>query len=130
MLDWGPYYLKREAKHATIMGGGWSTLLVEFSGALGMLSMGWISDRFSAGPPRRGKLSVHDSAARRIFRAHPHARRDVWLDLVLFAVIGFLAYVPVMMLGVMSLDLTSKKAASNRRRLRGHVWLRRASRRR
>jgi OPA family glycerol-3-phosphate transporter-like MFS transporter len=32
------------------------------------------------------------------------------LDLALFAIIGFLVYVPVMMLGVMSLDLTSKKA--------------------
>src|SRR5206468_4921401 len=31
------------------------------------------------------------------------------LDLVLFGLIGFLVYVPVMFSGVMSLDLTSKK---------------------
>jgi OPA family glycerol-3-phosphate transporter-like MFS transporter len=34
----------------------------------------------------------------------------LWLDMVLFAVIGFFVYVPVMFSGVMSLDLTSKKA--------------------
>jgi OPA family glycerol-3-phosphate transporter-like MFS transporter len=34
----------------------------------------------------------------------------LWVDMVLFGVIGFLVYVPVMFSGVMSLDLTSKKA--------------------
>jgi len=34
----------------------------------------------------------------------------LWLDMALFAVIGFFVYVPVMFSGVMSLDLTSKKA--------------------
>jgi len=32
------------------------------------------------------------------------------LDMCLLALVGFLVYVPVMFLGVMSLDLTSKKA--------------------
>src|SRR6185369_16540949 len=36
--------------------------------------------------------------------------RLLWVDMVLFAVIGFFVYVPVMFSGVMSLDLTSKKA--------------------
>lgn len=108
MLDWGPYYLK-EAKHATIMGGGWSTLLVEFSGALGMLSMGWISDRFQG---RRGAVSFlcMIPLLGAFFALIRTPAGMLWLDLVLFAVIGFLVYVPVMMLGVMSLDLTSKKA--------------------
>ncbi|MEO7299857.1 MAG: MFS transporter, partial [Verrucomicrobiota bacterium] len=34
----------------------------------------------------------------------------LWIDMVLFGIIGFCVYVPVMFSGVMSLDLTSKKA--------------------
>jgi OPA family glycerol-3-phosphate transporter-like MFS transporter len=34
----------------------------------------------------------------------------LWLDLTLFAFIGFFVYTPVMFSGVMSLDLTTKKA--------------------
>jgi len=36
----------------------------------------------------------------------------LWLNLVLFGVIGFFVYVPVMFSGVVALDLTSKKAAA------------------
>jgi OPA family glycerol-3-phosphate transporter-like MFS transporter len=108
MVDWGPTYLK-EAKGADILAGGFSTTLIEFSGAAGMLSMGWISDRFEG---RRGAVSFLCmipllGAFAGVIMAPP---KMLWLDLALFAVIGFLVYVPVMMLGVMSLDLTSKKA--------------------
>lgn len=34
----------------------------------------------------------------------------LWLDMALFAVIGFFVYPPVMLLGVAGLDFTSKKA--------------------
>jgi len=34
----------------------------------------------------------------------------LWIDLLLFALIGYFIYVPVMFSGVMSLDLTNKKA--------------------
>jgi hypothetical protein len=34
----------------------------------------------------------------------------LWINMVIFAIIGFLVYVPVMFSGVMSLDLTTKKA--------------------
>jgi MFS transporter, OPA family, glycerol-3-phosphate transporter len=108
MVDWGPTYLK-EAKGADILSGGFSTSLVEYSGAAGMLLMGWLSDRFQG---RRGAVSFLCmipllGAFAGVIMAPP---KMLWLDLVLFAIIGFLVYVPVMMLGVMSLDLTSKKA--------------------
>jgi OPA family glycerol-3-phosphate transporter-like MFS transporter len=35
---------------------------------------------------------------------------DLWLDYTLLGVVGFFVYPPVMMLGVMALDLTNKKA--------------------
>ena len=108
MLDWGPTYLK-EVKGASISNGGFSTMIIEFAGAAGMLSMGWLSDRVGG---RRGMVSalamVPLLAAFGGIILTPKGM--LWLDMTWFGVIGFFVYVPVMMLGVMSLDLTSKKA--------------------
>ncbi len=35
---------------------------------------------------------------------------NLWIDLTMFAIVGFFIYPPVMLLGVAGLDLTSKKA--------------------
>jgi len=108
MVDWGPTYLK-EIKGASIGEGGFSTLVIEFAGAAGMLTMGWLSDRLEG---RRGMISalamIPLLAAFSGILITP--RGMLWLDMALFAVIGFCVYTPVMFLGVMSLDLTSKKA--------------------
>lgn len=54
MVDWGPTYLK-EVKGASLTEGGFSTLVIEFAGAAGMLSMGWVSDKLGG---RRARVSV------------------------------------------------------------------------
>jgi OPA family glycerol-3-phosphate transporter-like MFS transporter len=108
MVDWGPTYLK-EVKGASLTEGGFSTTVIEFAGAAGMLTMGWVSDKLGG---RRARVSVMAmiplSLAFVGILLAPAGM--LWLDMVLFAVIGFLVYVPVMFSGVMSLDLTSKKA--------------------
>ncbi len=108
MVDWGPTYLK-EMKGASLKEGGFSTLVIEFAGALGMLTMGWLSDRAGG---RRGMVSTLCmipllGAFAGIILTPPGM---LWLDMCFFGLIGFLVYVPVMFLGVMSLDLTTKKA--------------------
>jgi len=108
MLDWGPTYLK-EAKGADIMAGGISTLVIEFSGALGMLTMGWLSDKLGG---YRARVSVVAMLPLPFaFYSLRYIPPEMyWLEMSVFALIGFLVYVPVMFSGVMSLDLTSKKA--------------------
>lgn len=54
MVDWGPTYLK-ETKGASLTAGGFSTLVIEFAGIAGMLSMGWLSDKLGG---RRARVSV------------------------------------------------------------------------
>jgi OPA family glycerol-3-phosphate transporter-like MFS transporter len=54
MVDWGPTYLK-ETKGASLTAGGLSTLVIEFAGIAGMLSMGWLSDKLGG---RRARVSV------------------------------------------------------------------------
>lgn len=108
LVDWGPTYLK-EVKGASITQGGLSTTVLEFAGAAGMLLMGWFSDKIGG---YRGRVSVMAMipliAAVAAIRYTP--ANMLWLDLVLFGVIGFTVYTPVMFSGVMSLDLTTKKA--------------------
>ena len=54
MVDWGPTYLK-EIKGASLAEGGLSTLVIEFAGAAGMLTMGWVSDKLGG---RRARVSA------------------------------------------------------------------------
>jgi OPA family glycerol-3-phosphate transporter-like MFS transporter len=74
-----------------------------------MLSMGWLSDKLGG---RRAAVSVMAMIPLTLaFVGIIIVPAEMlWLDMVLFAVIGFFVYVPVMFSGVMSLDLTSKKA--------------------
>jgi OPA family glycerol-3-phosphate transporter-like MFS transporter len=108
MLDWGPTYLK-EVKQASLAEGGYSTAVFEFAGIFSTLLMGWVSDRVGG---RRGMVSLLCMLP--VFAAFAGVLVTppgmLWLDLVLFAVIGFFVYPPVMLLGVTGLDFTSKKA--------------------
>lgn len=96
-------------KHASLEQGGYSTAAFEFAGIFSTLLMGWLSDRVGG---RRGMVSllcmIPVFCAFAAILATPPGL--LWLDLSLFAVVGFFVYPPVMLLGVAGLDLTSKKA--------------------
>jgi OPA family glycerol-3-phosphate transporter-like MFS transporter len=108
MLDWGPTYLK-EVKHASLEQGGVSTAALEFSAIFSSILVGWLSDKLGG---RRGMMSTLCMIP--VFLAYigiiysPDNR--LWLDLVLFGVIGFFVYPTILLLVVGALDFTSKKA--------------------
>ena len=108
MLDWGPTYLK-EVKHASLEQGGFSTAIYELGGMFSTVLMGWLSDKAGG---RRGMISVICMVP--VFLAFGgilYAPQGMlWIDLTLFGIIGFFIYPPVMLLPVMGLDFTSKKA--------------------
>lgn len=110
IIDWGPTYL-REAKGASLTEGGISLAINEAAGIFGMLVMGWLSDRVGG---RRGMVSalsmlplVFGMLALIMAPSHP-----LWLEFIIFAVLGFFSYGPLMLMGVMSIDFTSKKAVA------------------
>jgi len=108
MLDWGPTYLK-EVKGANISEGGLSTMALEFAGIPSTLLMGWISDKLGG---RRGLVSLlcMIPVALAFWGILITPKGMMWLDMTLFAIVGFFVYPPVMLLGVTGLDFTSKKA--------------------
>ena len=106
MVDWGPTYLK-EVKGASLVGGGFSTVVIELSGAVGMILMGLVSDKIGG---RRARLSALAMLPLPLaFLALMHSN-SLPLTYLLFGVIGFFVYTPVTFSGVVALDLTSKKA--------------------
>lgn len=108
MLDWGPTYI-REEKGATIGQGGFSTLVIEFAGVFGMLSMGWLSDKIGGWRARVSVIAMIPVPIAFISLKYVPIEY-LWIDFILLGIIGFLVYVPVMFSGVMSLDFTNKKA--------------------
>lgn len=108
LISWGPTYLKA-TKGADLTSGGMSTFLFEFAGIFSTILMGWISDKVSG---RRGMVSLLCllPISVSLFGIYSTPDGYLWLDLILFSVIGFFIYPPIMMLGVAGLDFTSKKA--------------------
>jgi OPA family glycerol-3-phosphate transporter-like MFS transporter len=110
ILDWGPTYL-REAKGASLANGGLSIAINEVAGIFGMLVMGWLSDRVGG---RRGMVSALSMLPlifgfEALLMVPPNT---LWLDFIVFAILGFFSYGPLMLMGVMSIDFTSKKAVA------------------
>jgi OPA family glycerol-3-phosphate transporter-like MFS transporter len=108
MLDWGPTYLK-EVKHASLGEGGTGTFILESSAMLSTVLVGWLSDKLGG---RRGMICLLCMIP--VFLAFIgiiySPDNKLWLDLTLFGIIGFFVYPAVMLLGICSLDATSKKA--------------------
>jgi OPA family glycerol-3-phosphate transporter-like MFS transporter len=108
MLDWGPTYLK-EIKHASLGEGGIGTAILESSAMLSTVLVGWLSDKLGG---RRGMICLLCMIP--VFLAFIgilySPDNKLWLDMALFGIIGFFVYPAVMLLGICSLDATSKKA--------------------
>ncbi len=108
MLDWGPTFLK-EVKHASLGQGGIGTFTLEFSAMISTFLAGWLSDKIGG---RRGMICVlcMIPALLAFVGILLSPNTELWLDLTLFGVIGFFVYPAQMLLGIMALDVTSKKA--------------------
>jgi MFS transporter, OPA family, glycerol-3-phosphate transporter len=108
MLDWGPTYL-REMKGATVEQGGWAVAMIEFGGIPSTILVGWFSDRLGG---RRGMVSllcmIPTVFAFLGILYNPPGH--IGIDLALLVTIGFCVYPPVMLLGVMGLDIGGKLA--------------------
>ncbi|WP_445435868.1 glycerol-3-phosphate transporter [Candidatus Borreliella tachyglossi] len=110
ILDWAPTYLS-QVKHFSIKDSGWAYSLYEFSAIPGTILCGWISDKVFKG--RRTETGILFMAATLItviiYWQLPE--NTPTLTTLLLAIIGFLIYGPVMLIGLHALDLAPKKAA-------------------
>jgi OPA family glycerol-3-phosphate transporter-like MFS transporter/OPA family sugar phosphate sensor protein UhpC-like MFS transporter len=110
-LNWGPTYLEKwkhvpQFTSAALHSGN------EFSGMIGALLAGYLADRYFRG--RAGRVCVIAmvlmAAVVYLFWMTPPSR--TWLLAPLYLAMGFLVYVPQMLIAAMAMNLATKRAAA------------------
>jgi OPA family glycerol-3-phosphate transporter-like MFS transporter len=107
---WIPTYLET-AKGFSFRQSSLAWSLYEYAAIPGTIACGWISDRWFKG--RRAPATILFMAltlvAVIVYWLNLHG--PLWIDYAALIAIGFLVYGPIMIIGLQSLDLVSKKAA-------------------
>jgi OPA family glycerol-3-phosphate transporter-like MFS transporter/OPA family sugar phosphate sensor protein UhpC-like MFS transporter len=111
LLDWMPTFLT-EARGIHLIGATWMTAAFEFSGALGMLCGGWLTDRVLSGRAARACVfyMLMCSIALLLFWQIPN---QSWItSTVLLCAAGFFIYGPQSLIGTAVAKLATKRAAA------------------
>jgi OPA family glycerol-3-phosphate transporter-like MFS transporter/OPA family sugar phosphate sensor protein UhpC-like MFS transporter len=110
-LSWGPTFLQ-EAKGVSVVASGWLGFGSEMGGMLGALVAGIVADRIFRG--RAGRVCCIAMALMAgviwLFWSAPKGH-TVYAG-SLFVVMGFLLYVPQMLIAAMAMNLGTKRAAA------------------
>lgn len=110
-LDWGPTILS-QVKAYELTHAGWLTAGYEIAGLVGSMMAGIITDRFFR--TRRAPICVAYmlGTAVSIFALWKMSHGSLVADAVLLACVGFMIYGPQFLVGVMTADIVTKKAAA------------------
>lgn len=110
-LSWGPTFLQ-ENKGMSSVASGWLLFGSEMSGMIGALAAGFIADRIFRG--RAGRVCVIAMLSMvGVIYAFWHAPRNApALAGILFLAMGFLIYVPQMLIAAMAMNLGTKRASA------------------
>lgn len=108
MLNWGPTYV-REMKGATLQGGSFVAMAIEYGGIPSTILFGWFSDLIGG---RRGMVAVLCLVPiLAAFTTIPFIPPEyLWLDMIMLAAIGFFIYPVINFIVIIALDLRGKKA--------------------
>ncbi|QFP48430.2 glycerol-3-phosphate transporter [Borrelia miyamotoi] len=110
ILDWAPSYLS-QVKQFSIKDSGWAYSLYEFSAIPGTIICGWMSDKIFKGRRSETGIIFITATLITILIYWQLPENNPTLITILLAIIGFLIYGPVMLIGLHALDLAPKKAA-------------------
>lgn len=111
ILDWGPTLLK-EWKGVSISHAGWMVAGFEFAGIAGMLTAGWVTDRFFGG--RGPRVCVICMLLATLFMSLFWGldAPPVWLATLILMASGFCIYGPQALVGIAAANLATKRAAA------------------
>ena len=121
VLDWGPTFLQ-EARNLTAEQAGWTVVIFEVFGVIGMLAAGWISDKVFGGRSTRTCLFCMLGALVAIlaFCFLPEDTHPMVLLFVL-AFAGMFIYGPQALIGVIASNYATRKASATANGLVGFV---------
>jgi OPA family glycerol-3-phosphate transporter-like MFS transporter/OPA family sugar phosphate sensor protein UhpC-like MFS transporter len=112
ILDWGPTFLK-QARHIDLTSASWMVAAFEGSGAVGMLTSGWLTDHVFGGRGARTCLfyMILCMISLLCFWCLPNV--PLPLSTALLCTSGFLIYGPQALVGIAAANLATKHAASS-----------------
>lgn len=110
-LDWAPTFLS-QVKHYDLSHAGWMTAGFEIAGLVGSLLAGIITDKFF--PRRRAPICVAYmlGSAVSILILWQMPPGSMTYDLIVLCAVGFMIYGPQFLVGVMTADIVTKRAAA------------------
>lgn len=111
VLDWGPTLL-HEWKGVTIAHAGWMVGAFEISGLVGMLTAGWLTDRWLAGRGVRMCVLCMALASGFLFLFWKWPSPPTWLSTCLLGASGFFIYGPQALVGIIAANLATNRAAA------------------
>jgi len=111
VFDWGPTMLY-QAKHITITSAGWMVAGFEFSGLIGALLGGWLTDRFLGGRAMRACVFYMVLAGVSLLLFWKVAGESKLLNTALLCAAGFFIYGPQCLIGIAAANLGTKRAAA------------------
>lgn len=118
VVDWAPTYLTLH-KGFTPNEANWAYFLYEYAGIPGTILCGLASDKIFSG--RRAPIGIIYmllvTVAVLVYWLNPYD--SIWVYNTCLIAIGFLIYGPVMLIGLLALDLVPKKAAGTAAGLTG-----------
>jgi phosphoglycerate transporter family protein len=111
ILDWGPTFLK-QAKHVELSHTGWMVAAFEVTGILGMLVSGWITDHFFGGRGARTCLVYMILCTVSLLGFWMLPTKSVIVNTMFLCAAGFFIYGPQCLVGVVTANLATKRAAA------------------
>jgi OPA family glycerol-3-phosphate transporter-like MFS transporter/OPA family sugar phosphate sensor protein UhpC-like MFS transporter len=111
VADWGPTLLK-EFKGLDVTHGAWLTAGFEIAGLPGILTAGWITDRFFGGRTQRMGIVCMLMSGVAMFAFWKSPPGHVWLNTGILMVAGFFIYGPQALIGIAAANLATKRAAA------------------
>lgn len=111
IFDWGPSMLK-EVKGIELHNAAWIVAGFEFAGLVGIVTSGWITDRFFRGRGAPLCIVYMLAAGVSIFLFWMAPAKNIWLNTALLAVAGFFIYGPQALAAVIVVKLATKRAAA------------------
>jgi len=110
VLDWGPTFLT-ETRDISISTSGWMVAAFEIAGVAGMLASGWVTDRAFAGRGARVATICMGLATVSFLLFWKAPTHSLLLRTALLCAIGFFLYGPQALVGIVVLNLATKRLA-------------------
>jgi sugar phosphate permease len=110
ILDWGPTFLT-EMKGIQLARGSWMVAAFEASGVAGMLVCGWVTDRLFGGRGARVAMISMALAGVSVLLFWKLPTDSLVLSTALLCLSGFFLYGPQALVGVVVLNLATKRLA-------------------